>query len=104
MPEDSKTAYAVTELAIRITDLLNGRMVQVVLIDKARYDTFIWQFINGAKVKYRNIPELQQIFDLLEGKKFTLCMLRKTITIKKIRPQYRSHQNRNLDCVGSHMA
>lgn len=68
LSESNRTAYTISELAIRITDLLNGRIVQGGVDRQRRYDHFIWEFVSGKKGKYKKNPDLQSLFEDLEGK------------------------------------
>lgn len=58
--------YGLLEIAIRITDLLNGRFIQGGADRQERYDDVITNLMIGEKGRFKGIEGLQSLFDLLK--------------------------------------
>ncbi len=77
--EDSSAQYyALAEVAIRLSDIINGWKIQGGSERQAVYNGIIIQLIKGGEGRYKDVPELQELFKLLEGAGFeTLSLDRK---------------------------
>ncbi len=74
--EDSTVShYALIEVAIRLSDICNGWKIQGGSDRQAIYNGIIIQLIKGNEGRYRDVPELQQLFTMLEGAGFETLSL-----------------------------
>lgn len=89
-----KHYYAMAEVAIRLADILHGVQIHGGAGRQNKYDEIIEKIIKGKKGGYKRIPQLQQLFDLMEGRLFETIHLntasnfyaeRRSATIKTLR-------------------
>lgn len=86
--EELKGYYAMTEVAIRITDILNGCFVHGGVGRQEYYDQVVINLIQGERGAYRDFESLKPIFKLLQGKRF------ETLHLSTERNVYQQQQER----------
>ncbi len=64
------SCYAVSEIAIRIREILIGSYIHEGVDRQVVYDDLINELINNDKSARKNYPELEPLFRLLKGRKF----------------------------------
>jgi hypothetical protein len=77
MDDDSPMRYyALTEVAVRLADILDGRHVQGGVDRQEVYDHIIEKIIRGKKGSYKKSPQMQRLFEVMEGQSFETVHLR----------------------------
>lgn len=62
--------YGLTEVAIRLTDILNGCFIHGGVGRQEKYDAIITNLILGKRGRFKDIKSLEPLFELLEGQRF----------------------------------
>ncbi|MFA6992579.1 MAG: hypothetical protein WC269_04875, partial [Candidatus Gracilibacteria bacterium] len=65
-----RICYGLTEISIRLWEILNGRFIHGGVDRQGKYDEVIEKIVRGKNGGYKKIPELQELFKLFEGKRF----------------------------------
>lgn len=71
--------YGLTEIAIRLREILSGTYIHIGVARQAIYDEIIDKIVRGrnSQGKFSKIKELYPLYDLLEGKSFHTVHVRK---------------------------
>lgn len=62
--------YALVETAIRLSEILSGRFIHGGVDRQGIYDDVICKIIKGKKGPYKNIKQLEKLFELVEETRF----------------------------------
>jgi hypothetical protein len=87
---DNTEYYALTEIAIRLAEILNGRFVHGGVERQEVYDVIVERILKGKKGSYKNIEAFEPLFKLFEGKRF------ETVHLKTGENYYELKKKRNL--------
>jgi len=67
----SKMSYAITEVAIRLSEIMQGRTIHGGVDRQGKYDEIIKKIVLGKSGGYKNIEDLEPLFKIFEKEEFT---------------------------------
>lgn len=88
--------YSLIEVAIRLSDMLNGTHIQGGSERQAIYNGIIIQLIKGEEGRYKDIEELKPLFEMLKGLRFETLHLNNAKNYHHLKKVQRTARSRLL--------